>query len=240
MTTTTSRRPAKPSPTSQRPLLLAAGTGYSLAWLIGLTLVSSSTQVQSTGTQVARSYAGQQGAAAIQYVLTEGVAGILLAAVVWSLARSVQSRARAWKRLILGGGLSGAALSVAQCGLGLWLSLDLVTQQQTGTTATVLRLINRFDGVKMLLFAIMAVATAAAVRRQLVPLAHWLGYSAAVLAITITLSGIGYLALNDRFAAAAWISLPCLLVFVTGTAVTLALCPNCLRPMGARACPTLR
>lgn len=119
MTTTTSRRPAKPSPTSQRPLLLAAGTGYSLAWLIGLTLVSSSTQVQSTGTQVARSYAGQQGAAAIQYVLTEGVAGILLAAVVWSLARSVQSRARAWKRLILGGGLSGAALRVAG-GVALW------------------------------------------------------------------------------------------------------------------------
>jgi hypothetical protein len=43
-----------------------------------------------------------------------------------------------------------------------------------------------------------------------------------VLAIAITASGLGYALLNNTFAVAAWISLPLLLIWVTGTGITLA------------------
>jgi hypothetical protein len=51
--------------------------------------------------------------------------------------------------------------------------------------------------------------------------------------VTITLSAIGYLFLDNLFATAAWLSLPLLLIFVTSTAICLNRPPRHLSPADA-------
>ncbi|MDQ2786152.1 MAG: hypothetical protein M3Y58_14255 [Chloroflexota bacterium] len=207
--------------TRRAPISFAAGIGYSIAWLAGLLVFSSSTQVRSTGAQVLRAYAGHQGVVSIQFVLTEGVAAVMLAVVTWSLAAAVARRAGALKRLILTSGLVASGVSIVQCGLGLWLTTTLLSERDANTAGAVAQALNRLDGVKMLLLAVLAAGTATAVYRSLIRLPRWLGAIAVAVAVTITLSAVGYLLLNNLFATAAWLSLPLLLVFVTGTGISL-------------------
>ncbi len=76
----------------------AAGLAYTASWLAGLAIAPSSTSVRSTGAQVLASYAGHQGAAATQFVLTEGIASLALAVVAIALGRAACARALAgWR-----------------------------------------------------------------------------------------------------------------------------------------------
>lgn len=205
----------------QRPLLLLAGVGFALSWLAGLSVFSSSTEVRSSGAQIQHAYNGHVGVVALQYLLTEGVPAVCLAVVTLSLVRAVHPAARATRTITGIAGLTAAGVSLVQLALGLWLSLDLVDDAATGTIGTVYRAINHLDGLKMLLLAILAATVTRAIRRHDLKLPSWLAWTAAALAITITLSAIGYLTLNNTLATAAWLSLPCLIVFVTGTAIVL-------------------
>ena len=204
-----------------RRLSVTAGIGYLLSWLVGLLVFSSSTQVRSSGAQVLHSYTGHQSAVALQYVLTEGLPAMFLAAVVWTLARTIAARAARARQVVLAAGLAAAAVSLVQLTLGLWLSTGLVDERATSTAGAVFDVLTRLDGIKMLLIAMLAVAAARAIRRRDVQLPAWLAHLAAALAVMITLSAIGYLALDNTLAAAAWASLPCLLVFITLTGITL-------------------
>ena len=208
--------------TRRDPLSFAAGIGYSIAWLAGLLVFSSSTQVRSSGAEVLRAYTGRQGAVSIQFVLTEGVAAVMLAIVTWSLAAAVARRAGSLKRLLLASGLVASSVSIVQCGLGLWLTMTVLPGRDANTAGAVTRALNRLDGVKMLLLAVLAAGTAVAVQRGVIRLPRWLGAIAAAAAVTITLSAVGYLLLNNLFATAAWLSLPLLLVFVTATGISVA------------------
>lgn len=73
----------------------------------------------------------------------------------------------------------------------------------------------------MLLLAVLAATVTRAIRRRDLDLPSRLAWTAAALAVTITLSGIGCLTLDNTLATVAWLSLPCLIVFVTGAAVVL-------------------
>lgn len=205
-----------------RPLPLVSGIAYSLSWLVGLFVFSSTTEVRSSGAQIVRSYTGHQDALALQYLLTEGLPAVFLAVVTWSLARAICERETMSRGLILVGGLGAATVSLIQLALGIWLAGGIVSDQNEGTAGTIFRLINRLDGIKMLLIAVLALVAARAIRGRYVALPTWLIYAAASLAVTITLSAIGYLTLDNTFALAAWVSLPCLLVFITGTGIALS------------------
>ena len=50
---------------------------------------------------------------------------------------------------------------------------------------------------------------------------RWLGRVGTVLAVALVASGIGYLSANARLAAAAHVSLPLVLVWVTGNGISL-------------------
>jgi hypothetical protein len=212
---------------------LAAGIGYSLAWLAGLAVFSSSTQVDSSGAQVLRAYTGHQGAATAQFALTEGVAALMLAVLTCSLAGALTRRAGTLRRLTLASGLAASAVSLVQCALGVWLTTALLPERHAATAGVVSATLNRLDGVKMLLLAALAAATAVAVYRAAVPLPGWVGHVAAAVTVTITLSAIGYLFLDNLFATAAWLSLPLLLIFVTSTAICLNRPRRHLSPAGA-------
>jgi hypothetical protein len=199
---------------------LIATVGYALAWIAGLSVLGSSTQVSANGMQVVRALAGHQFAAGLQYALTEGATALFLITVVWGVTGNAQySRARRTMRLAA---VAATVVSLAECGLGLWLSIGLARPGEVGPAGTVNDVITRLDGLKMLLLALVATAAAVATRGGTLPLPRWLSPLAAVLAIAIAVSGVGYLALSDAAASTAWVSLPLLIVFVTVAGLTTA------------------
>jgi hypothetical protein len=111
-------------------------------------------------------------------------------------------------------------VSLVQCVLGQQLAGSVVPSANASRAGSLLQLIDRLDGVKMILLALMALVTAVLVRRvQLLP--SWLGWTAVVLAATLIVSGLGYLLLVSGLAAAAYASLPLLLLWICAAGVAL-------------------
>lgn len=194
--------------------LLLAGVVYPVSWIAGLSVFASSTAVRSTGAAVLADDAGHAGAVAAQFLLTEGLPGVILGLVAWQLGRMTKPPTRA---VVTISGLLAAAVSMVQCGIGLWITAHL-TGADVERIGAVSQVLNRMDGVKMLLLAMVAASTALTLRRHSIALPRWLGWLAVVTAAGLTVSGIGYLVLAGPLANAAWISLPLLLGFVTGAA----------------------
>ena len=189
-----------------------AGIGLSLTWIIGLSIYSSSTEVRASGADVIAGYAGHQGIAATQYVFTEGISGLTLAAVVLLLGRAATHA----RLPVLVTGFVAAAIALVQCGLGLYLTGPVVTDGSAGTAEMINHAISRLDGVKM--FALAALAVSAGLSGVL---PRWLRYVGVALAAAIVASGVGYLFLLNGLALAAWVSLPLLMVWVTSTGIVL-------------------
>ncbi len=123
-------------------------------------------------------------------------------------------------RLTAAAGAAAAAIALAQCVLGLYLTISVVPAGHADIAAAVTEALNRLDGVKMLVLAAMAAAgTVMARRTGLLP--HWLQWTGVALAAAIIASGIGYALLNPALALAAWVSLPLLLAWVTGAGIVL-------------------
>jgi hypothetical protein len=215
-------------------LSAVAGIGYTVSWVIGLAIFSSSTDVRSSGADLASTYAGHRGVVMAQYVFTEGLPAVFLAIVVVALARA--AGAAGWERLgriVLVSGLAACAVSLVQCVLGLYFAARLIPERRLGSAVDVFEAINRLDGVKMFLLAVLAGVSFGLGRRVGAVLPEWLAWVAAALAVAITVSGVGYLLLLSGPALAAWVSLPLLLVYVTGTGVVVGWSP--LRSAGGRA-----
>jgi hypothetical protein len=216
--------PVRAARTPRRRGLLSvpavAGLAYTASWLAGLTVAPSSTSVRSAGAQVVAGYAGHEGAAATQFVLTEGTASLALVVVAIAVGRAGLRAGAGWAaRLTVGAGATAAAIALVQCVLGLSLTISAVPAGHAGTAAALSEALNRLDGVKMLVLATMAAAgTILARRTGLLP--RWLQWTGVALAAAITASGIGYALLNATFAQAAWVSLPLLLAWVTGAGIT--------------------
>ncbi|WP_441251061.1 hypothetical protein [Kitasatospora sp. McL0602] len=192
-----------------RPRRVAvAGIGYLAAWVIGLSVWPTNPAVTATGPEVLAGLAGHTGAAITQYVATQGIAGLALAVVV-------AGRLRRPARLT---GYAAVAVSLVQCALGVQLAAYLAPAHQVAAAHSAFALLNRLDGVKMLLLAATALlASAPAVRSRS---ANWINWTGLALAAAITVSGIGYLLLSTALAPAAYVSGVLLLLWVTATAVT--------------------
>jgi hypothetical protein len=198
-----------------------AGAAYVAAWVTGLAVWPSNVDVSSTGREVLAAYSGHQAAAQVQYALVEGVAALALAVVVLCLGDAARRRGSAGLGAALTfAGLCAAVISLTQCVLGQHLAASVVPSSDADGAGSLLHLIDRLDGVKMILLAAMALVAAVLVREvRLLP--HWLGWTAVLLALALITSGVGYLLLNSALAAAAYASLPLLLFWIG--AVSLAL-----------------
>jgi hypothetical protein len=198
---------------------LLAGLVFSAAWVVGLAIFSSSTRVRSSGAEVLAGYAGHQGVAAAQFVLTEVVTAVALAVVALSLAR-VGLRAGADPRLVRAVGVTGilaATIAVIQGVLGVALTTWAVSGGHAGAAGALSETVSRLDGAKMFVLAALALAGGA-----LGVLPRWLRAVGFALAAAIAVSGVGYLFLLDGPATAAWVSLPLLMVWVTGAGIVAA------------------
>jgi hypothetical protein len=211
----TARPARRPRPTWPA----VAGIAYSVSWIAGLSIASASTDVSSSGAQIVAGLAGHEGAATTQYVLTEGAPALLLAMVVVALARAAhQAGSRVGARVVAVSGLVAATISLVQCGLGAYLVTSLVPAADAHGAGVVTEAVNRLDGVKMLFLAALAVAGVQVGR----VLPRWLTYTGVALAIALVASAAGYLFLIGSLTRAAYVSLPLLLIWVTGAGVALA------------------
>jgi hypothetical protein len=199
----------------RRLLTVPAVTGiaYTLSWIAGLSIAVPSPKLNASGPEITAALAGQGGAVAAQFVLTEGLPAIGLAIISVTLARAARhAGAVTAARFTAVAGLTAAVISLLQFALGMVLA----TTAAPGTAHLLYTSISRLDGAKMLALAILAVAGLAT---GLLP--RWLRYTAVALAIAIVASGLAYLMLLPGLASLAYVSGPLLLLFITGTGITL-------------------
>jgi hypothetical protein len=199
-----------------------AGFGFSIAWLIGLSVFAASTTVVSTGTQIIAAYSGHAPGGVLQYLFTEGLPPVAILVVVGALARSV--RQAGYVRLGTAtwiAALVGSIISFAQFALGIVLVTIAVPAADASLSAVLSDSVTRLDGAKMLLFASMAITVAVYLVRAQRARLRWLLLVSVLLAATIVVSGLGYLLIISPLATAADASLPLLLVWMTGFGIVL-------------------
>ena len=215
-------RPRRPAGRSgwRACLPAAAGVAYLAAWVAGLAVWPVNLPLNATAAQSAASYAAHPAQAATQYLLAEGLAGLLLAAVL-GFALLALAGGKAGLRIkaaaLLGAG--AVAISLTQCVLGLILT-SAATAHDVTRVGDLSNLVNQLDGAKMLALAGAAacLATAGGPGRAL---PRWLRATAVPLAISLIASGYAYLALAQGLAATAYVSGTLLLGWVTGLGIAL-------------------
>ncbi|MGW4242433.1 hypothetical protein [Nocardia sp. NPDC004722] len=191
-----------------RPLVAAAGVTFLIAWIVGLSVWPTNLSVRASGAQILEALAGHAGVATVQFVTSQGIAGLALAVVLTALARPARMT-----------GVAAVAVSLTQCALGVHLAGWIASEGNAATAATVYGLIDRLDGVKMLLLAATAVlASVPMLRDRTRP--RFLPYLGLLLAAAIAVSGVGYLLLSTALAPAAYVSGVLLLLWVPAVALT--------------------
>ncbi|WP_173095280.1 hypothetical protein [Actinomadura verrucosospora] len=186
------------------------GAGFLVSWAAGLSVPVPPAGLEASGSEIVSACSGHGGALAAQFVLTEGLPAVALALVPLAIGRAARwSRAG---RIAAGAGLVAAVVSLVQFAIGL----GLVATSSPGTAHALLEALNRADGVKM--FFLAAVGAAGALAGVL---PRWLRYTGIALAVAIAGSGIGYALLLSGMATLAYVSLPLLILFVTGSGIAL-------------------
>ena len=117
----TTRHPARPGHWAARRLPAVAGVGYSLAWIISLSVGAPNPSVAARGSQVVAAFAGHGGPAMAMFVLAEGVAAAALAVVVIAAARAARPGPRRAGLAGAGFGIAAAVVSWAELAVGAWL-----------------------------------------------------------------------------------------------------------------------
>jgi len=198
----------------------AAGAAYLVAWVAGLAAWPVNLPLNATAAQTTASYAAHPAEAVTQYLLAEGLAGLLLGTVL-GFALLTRARGRAAPRVkaaaVLGAG--AVALSLTQCVLGLILT-GAATAHDVARSGDLSNLVNQLDGGKMLALA-GAAACLATLGGPGQALPRWLRATALPLGVALVASGYAYLALSQPLAWTAYVSGTLLLVWVTGLGIAL-------------------
>jgi hypothetical protein len=218
-----SRRRGHPAGPEVRPgwpaaVPAVAGFAYVAAWLGGLAAWPANLALNATATQAAASYAAHPAEAAVQYLLVEGVAGVLLAIV---LGCTLLPRLRDGGSLrVKGAAVLGAAAvvtSLTQCAIGLVIA-SMASGRDAARISTLSDLVNQLDGGKMLALAAVA-AVLATLAAPGAALPGWLRAAGLALAVALVVSACAYLALWQPLAWSAYVSGPLLLLWVAGLGI---------------------
>jgi hypothetical protein len=217
---------AKVTQASRSPALVGitavAGIAFSLSWIVGLSVWSSSTDVSLSGEKLIRMYSGHETIALVQFFFTEGLPAIGLSLVLAGLGKyALRAGERFLGRTLLIFGLSAAALSLMQFGLGAYLCGIAVPGNRAEAVKSATDTLGRIDGLKMLCISAFSLAGFRLVRRGKARLPGWLAWASLALSATILVSAIGYLFLLDSLALAAYVSLPLLLLWMTSMGLSL-------------------
>jgi hypothetical protein len=233
-----------PGPHRRRLYLpAAAGAAYLAAWAVGLSAWPSNLALNATNAQTAAAYRAHSAGAVVQYLLVEGLAGLLLA-VVLGFALLPVARRRL-PRLAAGLAAAAVVLSLAQCVLGLVL-VAAATSADVTRAGSLSALDNRLDGGKMLALAGVAAYLAVTrsparsdaaggpargttartpaptpVRGAAGPWPRWLRATALLAALSLASSAAAYLFLSNTLAWTAYLSGSFLLLWIAATGIWL-------------------
>jgi hypothetical protein len=179
-------------------------------------VLASSTTVSSTGRELLDQFAGHSAALALQFLLTQGLAAVLLGTVLvgWCSVATAADRTRIGRA-----GGAAVAVSLVQCVLGLliaWIAVPAGDPEVVGAWVAIL---NRLDGAKMLL---LAIALGCVARGRGVSRPAWLALLCGSAASALLVSAVGYGFQLDVPATAAFVSLPLLLASVAAGAFAVA------------------
>jgi hypothetical protein len=195
-----------------------AGLAYVVAWAAGLAAWPVNLALSATAGQTAAAYRAHPAEVVVQYVLVEGVAGVLLGVVLGSALRAARAGGRGGRELAGPVALSALAVivSVTQCALGL-VAVAAATSADIASCGSLADAVNRLDGVKML--ALAAAAAWLAFGGPALP--RWLRAVTVPLGLALIASGYAYLTLSNGLGWTAYISGPLLLLWVAGVGVAL-------------------
>jgi hypothetical protein len=189
------------------PLVVALA--YVVTWVVGLVIGAPELTPDQDGTVVLAAYAAAPGAL-LQAALVHGLAGLLIGGLAVLYARRGAALSRRRRILTLVAGVLAALLSWAQ----LAGEVALVAGEPSPDAAWQLwAAVAVIDGAKMLALAALVVATLPLLRALPVRI---LGV---VTAISLVVSGVGYLSLQAGLMSTAYVSLPLLLVWAIVSAL---------------------
>jgi hypothetical protein len=210
-----------------------AGAAYLVAWITGLAAWPSNLPLNATAAQTTAAHAAHAAQAVTQYLLVEGLAGLLLGVVLGS-ALIAQRRGSRTPRPGGGSGLRSAGtaalataalavvavgISLVQCVLGLLLT-SAAAAHDVSRAGDRFTWVNHLDGVKMLAIAAAALLLAGS-GGSAAALPRWLRVVTVPLAAALLVSASAYLALFQPLAWAVYVSGPLLLLWVTGLGIAL-------------------
>jgi len=215
MTTQTQAEVAAPAQGRRRAgmALAVIGVAYTISWIAGLAVNAPSPELGASGTGIVSQLTGHAASEVANFVLCEGLPAVGLAVVSVALARAIRGSGATRAGLIaLIAGAIAAAISLVQCFLGV----ALARASAPGSAHLLWELVDRLDGIKMFMLAILALAAAVTT-----VLPRWMRYVSGALAISIAGSGLAYLFLLNSLASLAYVAGVLLLVFIPGAAFTL-------------------
>jgi len=203
--------------------LALASIAYIAIWIAGLTVWSGATSLAMSPAGVVALYGSAPVRASLSLIFSEGLAAVPLLILLVAIAVTVRRRgAVAASVVVLVTGIAAVAVSLIECVLGLLLTLVAAPGHDAGAAAFFFEGLNRLDGVKMLLLAVCALAASVGPAWRVRALPAWLRVVGVALAVAIITSGIGYLFLIPSLGKAAYVSLPLLLLWVSGSGAVLA------------------
>jgi hypothetical protein len=193
--------------------LAVIGVAYTISWIAGLAVNAPSPKLGASGTEIGSQLTGHAASEVANFVLTEGLPAVGLAVVSVALAWAIRGSGATRAGLIaLVTGAIAATISLVQCLLGV----ALARASAPGSARLLWELVDRLDGIKMFMLAILALAAAVTT-----VLPRWMRYVGGALAISIAGSGLAYLFLLNSLASLAYVAGVLLLVFIPGAAFTL-------------------
>jgi hypothetical protein len=193
--------------------LAVVGVAYTISWIAGLAVNAPSPKLGASGTEIVSQLTGHAVSEVANFVLCEGLPAVGLAVVSVAIARAIRGSGATRAGLIaLITGAIAATISLVQCFLGI----ALARASAPGSAGLLWELVDRLDGIKMLMLAILALAAAVST-----VLPRWMRYVSGALAVSIAGSGLAYLFLLNSLASLAYVAGVLLLVFIPGAAITL-------------------
>ena len=196
-----------------------AGIGYGVAWLAGLAAWPSNLSIEASKREIVSLYAQHMGQAAAQYLVVEGLAGVLLGIVLFYSIRRVSRCDPTWtSRVAVAAGVV-VAISLLQSLLGLFL-VSSASKGHLSRSGDIYQLINRLDGVKQLLLGACVVMLGVLLRTTS-NYPKTLMRTTVIVGIAVVPSGLAYLLLWNALAGTTFVSLPLLIFWVAGTGIWL-------------------
>lgn len=218
--TTTGDQAGTWSRAARRPAAVA-GICYTVAWVVSFAPGAPMPSVAASGGQIVAAYSGHDWPTIVNLVLSEGIAAVALAAVVLlvgSAARRAGARRAGLAVAVFG--VTAAAVSLAELVMAAWLQYGPVASRNDATAGTLWSTVQRIDGAKLFVLAAMAVALAVLSLTSTV-LPRWLALLAHPLAVSLVLSGLGYVLLAAGLSDVVYVAGVLLLVVVTAAGLTL-------------------